>query len=163
MARRAFFSFHYENDVWRANIVRNSWVTKPNTETAGFVDAVDFEEVKKGGDAAIKRWIENQLLGTSVTVVLIGKDTSNREYVQYELQKSFLRGNGLLGIYIHQLKDRNGNTSAKGSNTFGEIGKDGAGNSVYFSIGYPCFDWVADDGYTNLGKWIEDAAKKAGK
>ncbi len=163
MARRAFFSFHYENDVWRANIVRNSWVTKEDREAAGFVDAADFEEVKKGGDAAIKRWIDNQLTGTSVTVVLIGSDTSNRPYVQYELQQSYSRGNGLLGIYIHQLKDRYGNTSSKGSNTFGEIGKDASGNAVYFSTGYPCYDWVDNDGYNNLGKWIEEAAKKAGK
>lgn len=163
MARRAFFSFHYENDVWRANIVRNSWVTKEDREAAGFVDAADFEEVKKGGDAAIKRWIDNQLVGTSVTVVLIGSETSNRPYVQYELQQSYSRGNGLLGIYIHQLKDRNGNTSSKGSNAFGEIGKDSNGNTVYFSANYPCYDWVDDDGYNNLGKWIEEAAKKAGK
>ena len=163
MTRRAFFSFHYENDVWRANIVRNSWVTKTDREAAGFVDAADFEEVKKGGDDAIKRWIDNQLVGTSVTVVLIGKDTSNREYVKYELQKSYSIGNGLLGIYIHQLKDKKGNTSIKGDNMFGEIGKDSFGNPVYFSSNYSCFDWVTDDGYTNLGKWIEDAAKKAGK
>jgi len=163
MARRAFFSFHYENDVWRANIVRNSWVTKPDTEAAGFVDAADFEEVKKGGDAAIKRWIDKQLEGTSVTVVLIGSDTSNREYVKYELQKSYQKGNGMLGIYIHQLKDRNGNTSSKGSNMFGEIGKDASGNPVYFSSDYTCYDWVDNNGYTNLGSWIEAAAKKAGR
>lgn len=163
MARRAFFSFHYENDVWRANIVRNSWVTKPDRESAGFVDAADFEEIKKGGDAAIKRWIDKQLECTSVTVVLIGTDTSNREYVKYELQKSYQKGNGLLGIYIHQVKDKNGNTSKKGSNQFGEIGKDASGNPVYFSIGYPCYDWVDNNGYNNLGSWIEAAAKKAGK
>jgi hypothetical protein len=163
MARRTFFSFHYENDVWRANIVRNSWVTKQDREAAGFVDAADFEEVKKGGDAAIKRWIDNQLIGTSVTVVLIGADTSNRPYVRYEIQKSYERGNGLLGIYIHQVKDRNGYTSASGNNVFGEIGKNSFGNPVYFGVDYPCYDWVNNDGYSNLGKWIEDAAKKAGK
>lgn len=163
MARRAFFSFHYENDVWRANIVRNSWVTKPDREAAGFVDSADFEEVKKGGDAAIKRWIDKQLEGTSVSVILIGSDTSNREYVKYELQKSYQKGNGLFGIYIHQIKDRYGNTSSIGSNTFGEIGKDANGNSVYFSVSYPFYDWVNDDGYTNLGSWIEAAAKSAGR
>ena len=163
MARRSFFSFHYENDVWRANIVRNSWVTKPDREAAGFIDAAAFEEIKKGGDAAIKKWIDQQLNGTSVTVVLIGSETSNREYVKYELQKSYEKGNGLLGIYIHQVKDSNGITSTKGSNAFGPIGKDASGNDVYFSIAYPTYDWVGDDGYNNLGKWIEEAAKKAGK
>lgn len=162
MARKVFFSFHYENDVWRANIVRNSWVTKPNTDSAGFVDAADFEEVKKGGDSAIKKWIDNQLIGTSVTVVLIGSDTSNRDYVKYELAQSYSRGNGILGIYIHQLKNKIGNISPKGNILFGDIGKDEYGNKVNFS-NYPCYDWLNADGYNNLGKWVETAAKKAGR
>ncbi|MBL7131567.1 MAG: TIR domain-containing protein [Candidatus Omnitrophica bacterium] len=161
MARKVFFSFHYKNDVWRANIVRNSWVAKDDKEAAGFVDAAEFEEVEKGGEAAIKKWINKQLEGTSVTVVLIGSETSKREYVKFELQKSYEKGNGMLGIYIHQLKDKNGNTTTKGSNQFGEIGKDGNGKSVYFSSDYSCYDWVDDDGYNNMGKWIEAAAKKA--
>lgn len=112
MARRAFFSFHYENDVWRANQVRNSWVTK-DKEAAGFTDAADFEEVKKGGDAAIKKWIDKQLEGTSVTVVLLGTETSNRDYVKYELEQSWIKGNGILGIYIHDCKDSGGKTCKK--------------------------------------------------
>jgi hypothetical protein len=163
MARKAFFSFHYGSDVWRANIVRNSWVTKDDREAAGFLDAADFEEVKKGGEAAIKKWIDDQLKGTSVTVVLIGSDTSDREYIKYELKKSYEKGNGMLGIYVHQLKDKNGNTSEKGSNKFGEIGKDSGGNAVHFSATYSCYDWVDNDGYNNLGAWIEAAAKKAGR
>src|SRR6185312_7999960 len=113
MARNTFFSFHYENDVWRANIVRQSWVTK-DREAAGFLDAADFEKVKKGGDAAIKKWIDNQLIGTSVTAVLIGAETHNREYVKYELEQSWKRGNGIVGIYIHSVKNSDGKTSAKG-------------------------------------------------
>jgi hypothetical protein len=162
MARRAFFSFHYKNDVFRAFIVRNSWVTKTDREAAGFVDAADFEKVKKEGDTAIKNWIDNQLVGTSVTVVLIGSETSTRDYIKYELKKSYSKGNGMLGIYIHKIKDVNG-TSSKGSNQFGEIGKDSSGNAVYFSVNYPTYDWVDDDGYNNLGTWIEAAAKKVGK
>ena len=163
MARKTFFSFHYKNDVWRANQVRNSWVTKDSNEAAGFVDSADFEKVEKDGEAAIKRWIEKQLEGTSVTVVLIGSETSNREYVKYELQKSYAKGNGMLGIYIHQQKDKDGNTATKGSNQFGEIGKDSNGNAVYFSIAYTTYDWKDDDGYNNMGKWIEAAAKKTGR
>jgi len=161
MARRVFFSFHYGNDVWRANQVRNSWVTKEDRVAAGFVDAADFEEVKKGGEAAIKKWIDGQLSGTSVTVVLIGSQTNTRDYVKYELQKSYSRGNGMLGIYIHNCKDKSGNTSSKGANHFGEIGKDDKGNAVYFSVDYPTYDWVNDDGYKNIGSWIEAAATKA--
>jgi hypothetical protein len=163
MARRSFFSFHYRNDVTRAMVVRNSWVTQADREAAGFVDAAAFEEIKKRGQAAIQDWIDKQLQGTSVTVVLIGSETNSRPYVIYEAKQSFARGNGLLGIYIHQIKDFNGNTSTKGSNQFGEIGKDREGHPVYFSSSYPCYDWVDDNGYANIGVWIRMAAEKAGK
>ncbi len=163
MARRAFFSFHYKNDVWRANQVRNSWVTKDSKEAAGFIDSAEFEKIKKEGDESIKKWIDKQLEGTSVTVVLIGSDTNNRPYVKWELKKSYSKGNGMLGIYIHNLKDSDGKTSTKGSNMFGEIGTDSNGKAVYFSDTYQCYDWVDDDGYNNMGKWIEKAAKQAGK
>jgi hypothetical protein len=161
MARKVFFSFHYENDVVRAYQVRNSWVTKDSA--SGFVDAAEFEKVEKGGDKAIKTWINSQLVGTSVTVVLIGSDTSKRPYIQYELQESYAKGNGLLGVYIHKCKNLAGKTSVKGSNHFGEIGKDENNKPVYFSTNYKCYDWVDDSGYSNLDDWIEAAAKSAGR
>lgn len=163
MARKTFFSFHYKNDVWRANIVRNSWVTKPNTEAAGFIDKAEFEKIKEKGKTAIENWIDEQLLGTSVTVVLIGSETNSRDYVKYEIEQSYNRNNGMIGIYVHQIEDSNGNTSTKGSNAFGVIGKDSNDDDVYFSVNYKCYDWKDDDGYNNLGKWIEQAAKDAGK
>src|SRR5688500_16738359 len=107
MARRAFFSFHYERDAWRAGQVRNAYVTQ---DAAGSVDYADWEAVKSRGDAAIKKWIDDQLVGTSVTVVLIGAETATREYVQYEIRQSIARGNGLLGIYIHNVKNSSGQT-----------------------------------------------------
>jgi len=35
-------------------VVRKSWITL-GREAAGFVDAADFETIKRGGDPAIKR------------------------------------------------------------------------------------------------------------
>lgn len=164
MARRTFFSFHYRNDVNRAMVVRNSWVTMADREAAGFTDAAAFEEIKKKGQAAVEAWIDEQLKGTSVTVVLIGSETSTRPYCKTELKKSYAKGNGMLGIYIHQIKDMNtGTTSTKGSNQFGQIGTDSNGNAVYFSNSYPCYDWIDDKGYENIGAWIKAAAEKAGK
>jgi hypothetical protein len=163
MARRVFFSFHYERDGQRASVVRNSWVTKPDREETGFVDAADWEKVKGQGDAAIKRWIERQLDGTSVTVVLIGAETSTREWVQFEVKRSYERGNGMLGIYLHNIKDWNGTTDTKGSDTFGELGKDSFGKSIYFWQRYTTYDWINDNGYDNLGSWIDAAARQAGR
>jgi hypothetical protein len=163
MARKVFFSFHYKNDVWRANIVRNSWVTKDDKEAAGFIDSAAFEEVEKGGGDAVKKWIRDQLVGTSVTVVLIGTETSNRDYVKYELEKSWEKGNGILGIYIHQIKNKDGNTSTKGSNSFGPIFTRPDDDKKYFFERFNTYDWVDDNGYTNMGNWIEAAAKTAGR
>ena len=128
-------------------VVRNSWVTQ-GKEAAGFVDSADFEEVEKGGDAAIKKWIREQLQGTSVTVVLVGSHTCNSKYVQYEIDQSEERGNGLLGIDISKIKDLRGNTTER----CGQIPK-----------GYSFYLWNKDKGYDNMGDWIEKAAKAAGR
>jgi len=163
MVRRVFFGFHYKRDIWRASQVRNSWVTKPDREAAGFWDAAEWEKLKKRGDEAVKGWIDKQMEGTSVTVVLIGAKTSSRKWVRYEVKKSHEDGKGLLGVYIHKLKDQEGNTDEEGNNHFGVIGKDKDGDNVYFWQLYPTYDWVDDDGYEKLGKWVEKAAKKAGR
>lgn len=157
MARRVYFSFHYK-DVWRANQVRNSWVTKRDRESAGFFDSAEFEAVKKQGDAAIKRWIDRNLEGTSVTVVIIGQDTCNRRWVRYEIQKSMERGNGIIGVYAHNLGDQNGATCQQGELDFGKV--DGEHD---FSDLYPVYDWVNDDGYNNIGDWIDTSALAAGR
>lgn len=112
---------------------------------------------------AIKKWIDDQLIGTSVTAVLIGYETSNRDYVKYELEQSWKRGNGILGIYIHQKKDLNGKTDSKGDNLFGDIFLSPTDNKKYFSERFSSYDWVENDGYSNLGSWVEAAAKQAGR
>lgn len=159
MARRAFFSFHYERDVWRAGQVRNSWVTQ-DRESAGFWDAAKWEEVKKKGEEAIKAWIDDQMKGTSVTVVLIGAETSTRPYVDYEIAQSHKKGNGMLGIYIHNMKDSNQRTDSQGANPFNKWTFKNSDGQV---ITYPTYDWVNDDGRNRMGSWIETAAKKAGR
>jgi hypothetical protein len=128
-------------------VVRNSWVMQ-GREAAGFIDAADFEKVKRQGDAAIKRWIDNQIKGTSVTVVLVGEETCASRWVKYEIEQSIARGNGLLGIDVSKLKDLSGNTTER----CGQIPK-----------GYKFYSWNNDDGYKNMGKWIEEAARDAGR
>ena len=160
MAQRIFFSFYYEKEPWRANMVRNSWEKKPERVATGFLIPADFEKVKKGGDVAIKKWIDDQLEGTTITVVLIGSESFNRPYCKYAIEKSYERGNGMFGIYIHKLKDKNGNTSPKGSNKFGVIGLDKNNNPVFFSMSYPTYDWIDDNGCYKLREWIEEATRK---
>jgi hypothetical protein len=128
-------------------VVRNSWVTQ-GREAAGFIDAAEFEKLKEEGEDAIQAWIDDQLDGTSVTVVLVGEDTCDSRWVKYEIEKSEEIGNGLLGIDISKIKDLNGKTSER----CGKIPK-----------GYDFYLWNNDDGYNNMGDWIEKAAKAAGR
>jgi hypothetical protein len=145
MARKVFFSFHYQRDLWRVNIVRNSGVID-GVAAAGFHDASLWEETKRKGDDAIKRLINDGLNGTTVTVVLIGAETSGRKFVTYEIEKSIAYGNGLLGIYINNIKDKDGRTDALGSIPTA-LSKSGA----------PIYTWE----YGKLGEWVEKAYKKA--
>lgn len=146
MARRVFFSFKYK-DVSRAMVVRNSWVAQ-GKGAAGFIDAADFEELKRQGDTAIKNWIDKQLNGTSVTVVLVGEKTCTSRWVKYEIEKSIEIGNGLFGIDVSKIKDLQGNTTER----CGRIPK-----------GYEFYLWFKDNGYNKMGDWIEKAAKDAGR
>lgn len=164
MARKTFFSFHYDRDVWRVNQIRNCWVTKPSITEAGFIDAAAFEQLKRRGDDAIKRWIDEQLLNTTVTCVLIGRETSTRPWVKYEIRQSIARGNGFIGIYLNNVKDSAGNTDSIGHNPLDDFTYHGNDGKEYrWSSYYPTYDWANDKGYDNIGTWIEAAAKKAGK
>jgi len=163
MARKVFFSFHFERDVWRVGQVRNTWLTKPDRQSAGYWDAAKWETVKKQGDEAVKRWINNAMDGTSVTVVLIGAETSTRKWVTYEIQRSYTRKNGIIGIYIHNIKNTQGLTDYKGVNPLSKIYVSNSNPKRYLSEIFPTYDWVNDGGYHNLGSWIEAAAKAAGK
>lgn len=114
MARRVFYSFHYKPDNWRASQVRNIGTVEGNKPASDN----DWETVTKKGDAAIEKWINDQLNGRSCTVVLIGSKTAKRKWIDYEIEKSWNDKKGVLGIHVHNLKDSNENQSEKGDNPF---------------------------------------------
>ena len=148
MARRVFFSFHYQRDIWRVNQIRNM----PNvigSAAAGFQDASLWEEARKKGDAAIKRLIDDGLQNTSVTVVCIGAKTAGRKYINYEIDKSIERGNGVVGIQIHHLENQSGETDSPG-----EI------PAKLTAAGFKVYKYVDKE---KLAQRIEEAAKAAGK
>lgn len=153
MARKVFYSFNFNRDSQRAAQVRNSHAIADQDEY-GIIDSVAWEEVKKKGPQAIKNWINEQLEYTSVTVVLIGADTANREWVDYEIKQSWVRGNGIVGVRIHNVKKLDGNTDIIGPSPFDFIQlEDGTALSSICKV----YDWIEDDGLHNLGQWAEDA------
>lgn len=159
MARRVFFSFHYENDINRSMTVRNSWVTK-GKEAAGFIDKAEFEQTKRKGDQAVYNWIDKQLEGTSVTVVLLGSETLNRPFVKYEICKSLQRGNAVIGIYIHGIRDMRTLKYTTKANVHTIIGYYQNGSPAFFDdVCDGIYDYTTQNGYLNMGTWIEQAAK----
>jgi len=160
MARKVFFSFHYVLDNWRAGQVRNIGVVEGNAP----VSDNDWEEVKKGGDKAIQDWIDNQIKGKSCTVILIGEKTAGRKWIKYEIEKSWNSNKGVVGIYIHNLKDKDGNQSTKGKNPFDDftITVDGKKKSLSdvvkaYDPPYKTSTYVYDHIKENLEKWVEEA------
>lgn len=117
MARNCFYSFHYVPDCHRASQIRQIGSIEGNRPASDN----DWESVKHGGDAAIERWIANQMHGKSCTIVLVGSQTANRKWINHEIVKSWNSGMGVVGIYIHGIKNLAGEISTKGSNPFDYI------------------------------------------
>jgi len=156
--RKAFYSFHYVPDNWRASQIRNMGVIEGN---APILDN-DWESVKKGGESAIQKWIDDQLVGKSCSIVLIGSNTAGRKWINYEIEKSWNDGKGVVGIYIHNLKDRLQLQTTKGTNPFETftMKKDGRKlSTIVRSYDPPHF--MSTDVYkyiqSNLGSWVNEA------
>jgi hypothetical protein len=160
MARRVFYSFHYLPDNWRASQVRNIGVVEGNKPASDN----DWETIKKGGDKAIQKWIDDQLNGRSCTVVLIGKDTAGRKWIDYEIETSWNNSKGVLGIYVHNIKDSGGNQTTKGKNPFEKFTMKHDNKTLLslvkaydppYSDSKQAYDYISQ----NLSKWIEEAVK----
>lgn len=158
MARRIFFSFHYDRDVRRIQQVRNSWVVRESGLAPPFYDGAEFEDAKRRA-GGIENWIEEQLKGCSVTVVLFGAETFNRPWVTHEIKRSFELKMGILAIDIHNVRDPLHGVDTQGRNPL----EHWHSNSVPFTSLYRTYDWVRNDGYNNIGAWVEHAARNAGR
>jgi len=119
MAKRVYFAFHYQDVIdFRANVVRNHWLTKPDRESAGFFDASVWENAKKTSELAVKRLINGAIQNTTVTCVLIGSETFKRRWVRYEIMKSIQKGNKIFGVHINGIRGKDEKTKTLGPNPF---------------------------------------------
>lgn len=160
--RQVFFSFEYAKDYWRASQVRNMGKVDGNST---FSDN-DWEEVRQKSDWAIKNWIDDQLKMRSCLVVLIGSTTSTRSWVKYEIEQAYKMHKGIVGIYIHNLKNEKGEQTTKGGDPFYNIlTHDCHRLSSYvtcFDSKYTLSQYVYDDINNNIETLIEEAINKSG-
>lgn len=151
--RRAFLSFYYKEDAWRASQVRNMGVVDGNQPCT----PTEWEEVKRKGDLSIKRWINSHIEGTSCLVVLVGEHTASRPWVLYEICHAWNENKGVVGIRIHNLKDNNMKTSKMGDNPFAKImlqnGKDLSNYVKCYNPMGDAYVWIKN----NLSACIEEA------
>jgi len=158
MGRRAFFSFHYKPDCTRASQVRNIGALEGNAP----VSDNDWEAVTRGGDAAIERWIDSQMFGKSVVVVLIGANTAGRKWIDYEIRKGWNEKKGVVGVHIHNLKDLSGQQSGRGSTPFaGFTGGNISMSSIVRTDDPPYWDSKQVYAYiaSNLATWADEAVE----
>jgi hypothetical protein len=155
MAKKVFFSFHFDNDVFRTQQVRNMGVLEGNKP----VTAQAWEEAGKTA-GGIEKWINDNMKGKSCIVVLVGEKTSERHWVKHEIKKAWQDGLGVVGIHIHNLKCPKNGKSSKGKNPFEQFTVDGTKLSTLVD----CHDPSASDAYNdiaqNIEKWIDRAVAK---
>lgn len=143
MPRRTFFSFHCVPDVWRAWNVRNCWVVRPQDEIdTGFFDSSVFESKQRQGDDTLKAFLREGVENTSVTCVLAGAETWTRRWVRYEIARSIVKGNGLLTVYIHGVKNSNSQVAQKGADPLSAMGVYNTETGIFLA------EWKAN-------KWVK--------
>ncbi len=158
MARRVFFSFHYELDCWRTNQVRHMGMLEGNEPCT----PNEWEAIWRRGDSAVKAWIDDQMRGRSCLVVLIGRETANRPWVRYEISKAWEDGKGVVGVYVHRLKDQHKLQSTKGPNPFARVMVPGTHQPLSDRVtAHDPEGWFSTDVYRaieeRLGGWIDEA------
>lgn len=146
MARKVFYSFHFDNDNWRAGQVRNIGAVEGDKP----VNGNKWEEVKNKSDATIKAWIEDNLKDKSCVVVLIGEKTSERAWVDYEIKRAWELGKAVCGVYIHKLENASGNQSPKGKNPL-------LSYMPIFESNFVTSKYVYDDIKNNIADLVEKA------
>ncbi|MCA8939204.1 MAG: TIR domain-containing protein, partial [Planctomycetes bacterium] len=150
MARNVFYSFHFDNDFSRTHQVRNMNAFTQNSHPK----ANEWESLKRTGKEAVRRWIDASLKGTSCTVVLIGSETASRPWVIEEICRSWDAKKGVVGVYIHGLKDLNGNTDNKGLNPFEQVHFHHEGRKIVLSEILADYDppgWDSKAVYKDIG------------
>lgn len=137
MAREpVFYSFHYDNDVFRVQQIRNMGVVEGNEP----VSTNDWEQIKRRGDASVERWIDE-----------------NMKYKQ-----AYESGKGLFGIYIHNLRCPRTVQCVQGANPFDGFTINNGQQRLSTVI--PCYD-PGYDAYagisSNLARWVASAISAA--
>lgn len=128
MTQSVFFSFQYDPDNWRVQQVMNMGAVSGGSAFS----PQDWEAVRCKTDAAIEKWIHEQMNYTKAVIVLVGATTSKSRWVRHEIIKAWNDKRPLLGVRIHGLRDKDGYTMPRGADPFASISMTGGGTMANY-------------------------------
>lgn len=160
MAKSVFYSFHYDRDAWRVQQVLHIG----SLEGQEILNSQEWEAVQRQGDQAIEKWIDEQMAYKKAVVVLVGAQTAGRRWVQHEIAKAWNEKRPLVGIRVHGLADRAGNTDSAGADPFAKVALKGGGTVAdYVTLHDPAgtdskgvYATIAE----NIESWVDGAYKR---
>ena len=106
-SHKVYFAFDRHRDLYRVQQIYELPGVISRT-AGGFLDASIWKRAGLQGDASVKGLIDDGLLNTIVTVVFLGQRTAYGEFINYEIGRSFERGNGLVVVKINHLPHQDG-------------------------------------------------------
>lgn len=69
------------------------------------VDSTKHTDKSRPSDPTIFRKLKELIRGCGTFICLIGKETYNSDYVNYEIRQAYLQGKRIIGIYKHGCKN----------------------------------------------------------
>src|SRR5579859_5170838 len=94
-------NFFFQSKRCKTKLVNNEGQKGP------FIYKSLWLEAEAKGVQELKDLIEKSLIGTSISVLLVGSETSPRKWLKYEVVKSFTEGKAVLIIYLNRIRTKN--------------------------------------------------------
>jgi hypothetical protein len=150
-------------EIWRLEVGRiGSPKHKRQHMDSQSLEPNRWEKLVAQGPDAVKQWINTEMKHKSCVIVLIGSETADRDWINYEIKKGWSDGKGVFGVYIHNMKGADKKQSRMGLNPFDFISLGGRRMSEIVQAYNPPFNEskeVYDHIRGSLDSWIEEAIK----
>lgn len=95
--RKVFVSYHHAGDQAYYDLFARTFADQYDVVTDNSLSRqIDSDDV----DYVIRRIRKDYITGSSCTVVLVGRDTWGRKYVDWEIKATLDAAHGLVGVYL---------------------------------------------------------------
>ncbi len=152
--RVIFPSYDWDDAVYVNQIIKAPKIF--GATNLGFRSGVPQETVKKN-DEAIRRWIDQQMVGCSCLVLFQGEKTYQSRWVKYKIQKAASEGMGRIIVKLDGMKNLWGSFSKPGLDPYKAHNLYSTNGQGYTIMSYY---WIDDNGYDNFSYWIEEACSR---